>query len=90
MSLSIGKQSGVSQAAKKLYEEKLRSELEPGHLGEIIAVEPVSGDYVLGRTLQEVDEACQNRFGQKPVHVFRIGGGGAAKIFGGGRHERVS
>lgn len=82
-------QRGISQAARTLYEQRLRQELEPTHNGEIIAIEPVSGAYVLGRTLQEIDEACRNRFGQSPVHILRIGGGGAVKIMGRQRVERV-
>ena len=67
-------------AAKRIYDERLRDELEAEHRGEIIAVEPTSGDYVLGATIGEVDEACRQRFGPKPVHTFRVGGGGAVKI----------
>ncbi len=70
------------EAAKKVYEEKLKVQLEQDHFGEVIAVEPESGDYVLGKTLGDVDRACCERFGQKPVHTFRVGGGGAVKIGG--------
>jgi hypothetical protein len=69
-------------AAKKVYQEKLKDELERDHFGEVIAVEPESGEYVLGKTLADVDRTCCERFGQKPVHTFRVGGGGAVKIGG--------
>ena len=75
-------QQQFTEAAKKVYEERLKERLEQRHPGEIIAVEPDSGDYVLGKTLAEVDRACHERFGSKPVHVFRIGGGGAVKVGG--------
>jgi hypothetical protein len=71
-----------AEAAKQVYEEKLKERLEEQHPGELIAVEPESGDYVLGKTLAEVDRACHERFGGKPVHVFRIGGGGAVQVGG--------
>lgn len=74
-----------AEAANKVYEERLRSRLEEQHPGEVIALEPESGDYVVGKTLAEVDRACHERFGSKPVHVFRIGGGGAVKVGGAWR-----
>lgn len=77
------------ESAKRIYDERLKELLETEHPGEIIAVEPQSGDYVLGATISEVDRACQQRFGTKPVHTFRIGGGGAVKV-GGARSGRSS
>lgn len=74
-----------ADAAKQVYEEKWQDALESQHMGDLIAVEPESKDYVLGKTLAEVDRACHERFGDKPVHVFRIGGGGAVKVGGGWR-----
>jgi hypothetical protein len=84
MSIVIAQQQ-FAEAANKVYEDKLKKRLEEQHLGEVIALEPVSGDYVLGKTLAEVDQACHERFGSKPVHVFRIGGGGAVQVGGGWR-----
>lgn len=87
-SLSQDQQQFV-QSAKKIYEEKLKIQLERDHFGEVIAVEPESGEYILGKTYRDVDVARRERFGQKPVHIFRVGGGGAVKI-GGGYLGRVS
>ena len=85
----VTEQQQFTDAAKKVYDQRLKERLEEQHPGEVIAVEPESGDYVLGATLAEVDRACHQRFGSKPVHVFRIGGGGAVKI-GGGWHGRIT
>ena len=82
MSMLSQDQQRFVEAAKKVYEEKLKDQLERDHIGEVIAIEPESGDYVLGKTLSEVDGARRERFGQKPVHIFRVGGGGAVKIGG--------
>ena len=81
----VTEQQQFAEAAKKVYEERLKARLEEQHPGEIIAVEPEAGDYVLGKTLAEVDRACRERFGSKPVHVFRIGGGSAVQVGGGWR-----
>jgi hypothetical protein len=70
----------IINAAKKVYQEKLRARLEPQFAGQIIAIEPESGDYVLGRTFQEVSEASRARFRPKQTYMFRVGGGGAVKI----------
>ncbi|MEX0820464.1 MAG: hypothetical protein WD070_12760 [Pirellulaceae bacterium] len=77
------------EAATKVYQDKLKDQLETEHFGEVIAVEPNSGDYVLGKSFGEVDRACRERFGTTPVHIFRVGGGGAVKI-GGTCFGRVS
>jgi hypothetical protein len=79
----------VLEAAKKAYEERWKAKLEDEHWGEIIAVEPESGDYVLGRTFREVDVARQAKFGTKMVYTFRVGGGGAVSIGAGRNYGRV-
>ena len=78
----VTEQQQFTKAATRIYEEKLKQRLEEQHPGEVIALEPESGDYVLGKTLAEVDRACHERFGGRPVHVFRIGGGGAVQVGG--------
>lgn len=76
-------------AALKVYQDKLKDRLEADHFGEVIAVEPDSGDYVLGNSFGDVDRACRERFGATPVHIFRVGGKGAVKI-GGAYFGRIS
>ncbi len=88
MTMLGGDQPQFAEAAKKVYDAKLKEQLEREHFGKVIAVEPESGDYVLGKTYGEVDRACRERFGAKPVHIFRVGGG-AVKI-GGTFRDRVS
>jgi len=74
--------------AKQVYDQSLKSRLEPEHVGELIAVEPDSGDFVLAATINEMNQSTRQRFGTKPVHIFRVGGGAAVKI--GVRHAGVS
>ena len=76
--------------AERVYEERWKSILETEHLGEVIALEPDSGEYVLGTTLRDVDAARRQTFGTKPVHIFRVGGGAAVRIGGAFRHARIS
>ena len=76
--------------AERAYAERWSAVLEPDHFGELIAVEPDSGDYVLGKDLWEIDAACDQKFGAKLVHIFRVGGGAAVRIGGASRHARLS
>ena len=71
---------GLVADALRVYEEDLKERLEADHFGEIIAVEPKSREFVLGKTYREIEQARQERFGTNPVYTFRIGGGGAVKI----------
>ena len=90
MSLLAQDKQRFVDAAKTLYETKLKEQLECEHFGEVIALEPESGEYVLGGTFLEVDRQCQERFGAKPVYFFRVGGGGAVRIRGATRRERLA
>jgi hypothetical protein len=67
-------------AAERVYAERLKSRLESEHLGELIALEPVSGDFVLGQTFHEISSTALQQFGVKRTYIFRIGGGGAIRI----------
>ena len=77
-----------AERAKQVYDQTLKSRLEPEHVGELIAVEPDSGEFVLATTINEMNQSTRLRFGTKPVHIFRVGGGAAVKI--GVRHARAS
>ena len=46
-------QESVADAARRLYDEKLRETLEQEHRDESVAIEPISGEYFLAKTLSE-------------------------------------
>lgn len=62
----------------RISEERIR-ELEkvllPEHKGEIIAVEPESGDYFLGKTLREANRKALEKYPDKVFFASRLGGG---------------
>ena len=89
MTLSLQTQKLVEKA-ERVYEGTLKASLEAEHFGSLIALEPESGDYELAGTFREIDLAAQRRFGNQPVHIFRVGGGGAVKVGGVGRYARLS
>ena len=80
MSVSQSQNADFVVEAKTFYDNELKERLEHDHFGEIIALDPVTHDYVLGKTLKDVDAACRRQFDSKPVYIFRIGGGGAVKV----------
>src|SRR3972149_5910198 len=59
--------------AELLYEQKLRAKLEVAHRDEFVAVEPVSGDYFLGKTLSEAIGAAREANPDRLSHALRVG-----------------
>ena len=59
--------------AEDLYEQKLRAQLENSHPDEFVAVEPVSGDFFLGKTLSEALGAARDAHPDRLSHAMRIG-----------------
>ena len=72
----------VMEKARRVYDERLKVTLEAEHFGEVIAVEPESGEYVLGKDFMAVSQASRQKFAGKLTYTFRVGGGGAVKIGG--------
>jgi hypothetical protein len=59
--------------AERFYNERLRSQLEESHPDEFVALEPVSGEYFLGRTLSEAMGAAKAKYPNRFSHAFRVG-----------------
>ncbi len=64
---------GLLQRGMKLYEERLKSELEPEHNGEMLAVEVESGDYFLGRTATEAYRKAKAKHPGTEFAFLRVG-----------------
>jgi hypothetical protein len=60
-------------AAERLYETRYRSQLEPAHNGEFIAIEPVSGDFFLGKTLSAAIQAARQTHPTRLPYAMRVG-----------------
>jgi hypothetical protein len=59
--------------AEEVYATKLRAVLEPDHIDEFVAIEPESGDYFLGNTLNEATVAARRAYPDRLTHVMRVG-----------------
>lgn len=62
----------LSEEGKRIYEE-LRETLEPEHKGEYLAIEVGSGDYFIGKTIEEVGRKARKKFPDEVFHLVRIG-----------------
>jgi len=63
----------VAREAKRIYEERLRASLEASHKNEFVAIEPISGDQFLGRTLSEAIGASRLKYPDRLAHALRVG-----------------
>lgn len=61
------------RCAEQLYDEKLRVQLEAAHPNKFVAIEPVSGDFFLGRTLSEALGAARDAHPDRLSHAIRVG-----------------
>jgi hypothetical protein len=69
--------------ADRIYQERLRSELERSHFNSFVAIEPESGDYFLGRTLSEASAAASIAHPNRRCCVLRVGHSAALHIGAG-------
>jgi hypothetical protein len=60
------------EKGKRVY-KRLRPILEPKHKGEIMAIEPDSGDYFLGITVGEAGEKARKKYPDRIFYFVRIG-----------------
>ena len=63
----------VAERARRIYEERLRASLEESHRNQFVAIEPVSGDYFLGRTLSDAIGASRTKYPDRLAHALRVG-----------------
>jgi hypothetical protein len=63
----------VARRAKRLYEERLRAELEPSHPHEYVAIEPDSGEFFLGSSVSAAVAAAKEVHPDRLAFVVRVG-----------------
>jgi hypothetical protein len=59
--------------AKKIYADRLRSELESHHCNRFVAIEPVSGEHFLGDTFDEAVKSAKSKYPSRLSHTIHIG-----------------
>lgn len=68
------------ERATRLYEEKLKAELETSHLNWFVAIEPQSGEYFLGGTMSEARQAARAAHPDRLTYLLRVGHEAAVHI----------
>ena len=63
----------VARRAEELYAQRLRQPLEATHRDLFVAIEPVSGDYFLGKTLRDAGRAARAAHPNRLSYGLRIG-----------------
>jgi hypothetical protein len=63
----------VARRAEKLYEERLRQELEARHPNEFVAIEPDSGEYFLASTLSGAIQAARTAHPERIAFALHVG-----------------
>jgi hypothetical protein len=59
--------------AEAIYAGRLRAILEPEHIDEFVAIEPESGDYFLGKSMNEATRAARKAHPNRLTHAMRVG-----------------
>lgn len=63
----------VIDRAKRIYAERLQAELEAGHTGQFVAIEPESGEHFLGDTFDAAVHAALAKYPARLTHTIRVG-----------------
>ena len=72
----------VAEQAKRVYETRLRAELEAKHRGQFVAIEPVSGSFFLGDRFIDAALAAKTAYPDRKSFVLRVGQEAAFHIGG--------
>jgi hypothetical protein len=59
--------------AESVYHDRLKAELEAGHLHEYVVIEPESGDYFLGHTPSDATALHRAAHPNRRGHLMRVG-----------------
>ncbi|MDE2744815.1 MAG: hypothetical protein OXI41_02355 [Chloroflexota bacterium] len=73
----------VARLGDEIYERDIRPQVEPTHLGEVIAIDVASGDYALADTARLAARGLRERRPGANVWLRRVGHS-TLRHFGGG------
>jgi len=66
-------QQRVADAAKSLYDRKLKPLLEKSAQGQIVVIEPYSGDYYVAHKAADAMQTAAAAHPNRRMHLIRIG-----------------
>lgn len=70
----------LAEKGQKIYNEKLKSILEPDKKGKFVVIEVESGDYFVADTVLEAVQEAQKKYPNKVFHTIKIGYEGIFKM----------
>lgn len=73
MNNTTNSQKGLIRQGEEYYQKYLKDKLEKDHFGQIIAIEPISGDYFFGD--KDIDAAlkAKEKYPDRLVYIKKIG-----------------
>lgn len=71
--MALGHVTAFVQKAEMIYAARLQVLLEPEHEDEFVAIEPESGEYFLGKTMNDAAKAARLAYPDRLTHVMRVG-----------------
>jgi hypothetical protein len=78
----------LSENGQRLYDERLRSLLEPEHVGEFVAIDPDTERYFLGSTGLAALHEGRKALPGKLFYLLRVGSDAAYRVGGYGARRR--
>ena len=78
----------LSEGGQRLYDERLREQLEPEHNGQFVAIEPNTEQYFLGDTGLAALRAGRKALPDKLFYLLRIGSDATYRVGGYGARRR--
>jgi hypothetical protein len=63
----------IADRAKRIYNERLKSQLETSNPDDFVAIEPESGEFFLGTTLSEAIGKSRQKYPDRLAHAIRVG-----------------
>ncbi|MEW6610978.1 MAG: hypothetical protein AB1352_05155 [Patescibacteria group bacterium] len=63
----------LAEAGDRVYEEKIKAEVEPQMAGKYLAIDPETGDWFAGDTIMEADEQARKKYPHKVFFLKRVG-----------------
>ena len=82
MQPSIYSPEEVVKRGKRLYEERVKSQVEPQHLGKFLALDVDTGHYALGDDSQTALHSARTQWPDAPLFLIRVGFPTAVKLGG--------
>ena len=69
---AVNKERLVAQG-EALYQQRLKSQLDPTYHVQIVAIEVESGDYFIGKSVTEAARKAREKYPEKVFYFVKIG-----------------